>query len=79
RHRDAARTGRAAPPDPSQEGWGAYMQRQIQERTEQLGFAESSMDRAAESSSSFSDGVSDYIKKQKRQAAMGYVTKQFGF
>ena len=79
RQRDAARTGRAAPPDPNQEGYWAYMQRQIQERTEQLGFAESSMDRAAESSSSFSDGVSDFVKRQKRQAAMGYVTKQFGF
>lgn len=79
RQRDAARTGRAAPPDPNQEGYWAYMQRQIQERTEQLGFAESNMDRAAESSSSFSDGVSDFIKKQKRQAAMGYVTKSLGF
>ena len=37
RQRDAARTGRAAAPDPNQEGYWAYMQRQIQERTEQLG------------------------------------------
>ena len=79
RQRDAARTGRAAPPDPNQEGYWSYMQRQIQERTEQLGFAESSMDKAAESSSSFSNGVSDFIKKQKRQAAMGYVSKSLGF
>ena len=79
RQREAARSGRAAPPDPSQEGWGAYMQRQIQERTEQLGLTENSMERTAESSNNFSESVSDYIKKQKRQAATSYITSKFGF
>ena len=76
RQRDAARTGRAPPPDPSQEGWGAYMQRQIQERTEQLGFAETSMENTANDSAKFSDSVSDYIAKQKRQAALGFLRIQ---
>ncbi len=79
RQRETARTGRPAPPDPSQEGWAAYMQRQIQERTEQLGLAENGMDRAAESSGNFSDSVSGFVAKQKRAAAMGYLGKQFGF
>ena len=79
RQRDAARTGKAPPPDPSQEGWGAYMQRQIQERTEQLGFAETSMENTANDSAKFSDSVSDYIAKQKRQAALGFLGSKFGF
>lgn len=78
RQREAARTGRSTP-DRSQETYWAYMQRQVQERTEQLGFAENSMDRAAESSNTFSDSVNDFVKKQKRAAAMGYIGKQFGF
>lgn len=79
RHREAARTGRSPPPDRSQEGYWAYMQRQIQERTEQLGLTESSMERTAESSSNFSEDVSDWVKKQKRQAALGFLGSKLGF
>lgn len=76
RQRDAARTGK---PSQGQEGWGAYMQRQIQERTENLGLASDSMERTAEASSSWSDDVSKYVAKQKRQAAMGFFTSKMGF
>ncbi|EXJ85123.1 hypothetical protein A1O3_05798 [Capronia epimyces CBS 606.96] len=79
RQREAARTGRAAPKDQSQEGYWEYMQRQLAERTEALGLAGDSMDRAAESSSTWSDGVSKYVAKQKRQAALGYLGSKFGF
>jgi hypothetical protein len=79
RQREAARTGRAAAPDPNQESYWAYMQRQLAERTENLGLAGDSMDRAAEASSSWSDDVSKFVAKQKRQAALGFVTSKFGF
>ena len=79
RQREAARTGRAAPKDQSQEGYWEYMQRQIAERTENLGLAGDGMDRAAEASQSWSDGVSKYVAKQKKQAALGYIGGKFGF
>lgn len=79
RQREAARTGRPPPLDQSQEGYWAYMQRQIQERTENLGFASDSMDRAADSTSDFSESVSKFVAKQKRQAAMGFIGSKFGF
>lgn len=77
--RETARTGRAPPKDPSQEGYWEYMQRQIQERTENLGLAGDNMDRAAESSESWSNGVNKYIAKQKKQAALGFIGSKFGF
>ncbi|EXJ85737.1 hypothetical protein A1O1_06105 [Capronia coronata CBS 617.96] len=78
RQREAARTGRPAAKDPSQESYWEYMQRQLAERTEALGLAGDSMDRAAESSNSWSDGVSKFVAKQKRQAALGYLGSKFG-
>ena len=91
RQRDASTRGRNSPDSVASgaggrsrtagtkhEGWGEYMTRQIQERTEQLGFAESSMDKTAQDSQDWSDGVSKYVQKQKRQAAFGYLGKQFG-
>lgn len=79
RQREAAKTGRQAAPDPSQESYWQYMQRQIQERTENLGLASDSMDRTAEASSTWSDDVSKFVAKQKRQAVTGYLTSKFGF
>ncbi|ETN37850.1 uncharacterized protein HMPREF1541_07473 [Cyphellophora europaea CBS 101466] len=81
RQRDAARTGNKAQDvrNRQQEGWGDYMSRQLAERTEQLGLTGDSMDRAADSSEGFSDSVSKYIQKQKRQAAMGYLGGKLGF
>lgn len=82
RQREAARTGSSRHSEVrhrQNEGWGDYMTRQIQERTEQLGLAGDSMDRTAEDSKDYSDGVSKFIAKQKRAAALGYLGKQFGF
>lgn len=78
RQREAARSGRSPPPDQNQEGYWAYMQRQIQERTENLGLASDSMDRTAEASSSWSDDVSKFVKNQKRQAALGLLSSKLG-
>ena len=78
RQREAAKTGRSPPPDQSQEGYWAYMQRQIQERTENLGLASDSMDRTAEASSSWSNDVSKFVKNQKKQAALGYFSSKLG-
>jgi hypothetical protein len=79
RQREAARTGRPPPPNQNQETYWAYMQRQLAERTEALGLAESSIDRAAESSDSWSKDVSSFVAKQKRQAALGFIGSKFGF
>lgn len=78
RQREAARTGRPVAPAQEQEGYWAYMQRQIQERTENLGLASDSMDRTAEASESWSKDVSSFIAKQKRQAALGLIGSKFG-
>ena len=79
RQREAARSGKAPPVNPSQETYWQYMQRQIQERTENLGLASDSMDKTAEASSNWSDDVSKFVAKQKRAAAMGFISNKLGF
>ncbi|KAB8532587.1 hypothetical protein FH972_025532 [Carpinus fangiana] len=74
--RDAARnaaTGRATGTPMSaasgtgdQEGYWAYMQRQVQERTEKLGLMGDSMDRLEDNSSGWANDVNKYVAKQKR-------------
>ncbi len=78
--RQAAIQGRAPPrPAGQEEGYWEYMQRQVQERTERLGIAGDSMDRTAEASSDWSDGVSKFVAKQKRQLVFGAIGSKFGF
>lgn len=79
RQREAAKTGQAVPKDPNQETYWEYMQRQIQERTENLGLAGDSLDRTAEGASSWSNDVNKFVAKQKRQAALGFIGSKFGF
>lgn len=50
----------------SQEGWGEYMTRQLNERTEKINIMGDSMDNLQESSAQWSDNVSSYISKTKR-------------
>lgn len=71
--RQALRDGRAPPPAPEdqQEGYLAYMSRQVQERTERLGLAGDTMDRLEENSSNFASDVSKYVQSQKRKAVFG--------
>jgi syntaxin-binding protein 5 len=84
----AAIEGKAPPPRArpgagaaggDEEGYYAWMQRQVQERTERLGLAGDSMDRAAEASSDWSEGVSKFVAKQKRQMVMGALGSKLGF
>lgn len=53
------------------EGYWAYMQRQVQERTQSLNIMGDSMDKVEESSSSWVDDVNKYVSKQKKKAVMG--------
>lgn len=53
------------------DGYWAYMQRQVQERTERLGLTGDSIERLEENSSSWANDVSKYIQNQKRKAVLG--------
>lgn len=59
------------PPDRQDEGYWAYMQRQVQERTENLGLASDNMDRLEDNSQGWADDVSKYVSSQKKKAVMG--------
>lgn len=61
------------------EGWGEYMTRQLNERTERLGIMGDSMERAEENSQGFLDDVNKFVGKQKRNILLGGLTKGFGF
>ncbi|KAL9106962.1 MAG: hypothetical protein Q9227_008085 [Pyrenula ochraceoflavens] len=56
-----------------EEGYWAYMQRQVQERTERLGIMGDNMENLADQSSSWADDVDKYVQKQKRQAVLGGI------
>jgi syntaxin-binding protein 5 len=66
-----ARAGSPGQPAPSDETYWAYMQRQVQERTERLGIAGDNMERLEESSAGWADDVSKFVSQQKRKAVMG--------
>ncbi|KAL8962479.1 MAG: hypothetical protein Q9193_001122 [Seirophora villosa] len=74
----AATTGSSSS-EKDQEGYWAYMQRQMQERTENLNIMGDKMDHVEESSSSWADDVNKYISKQKKKAVMGFVGSKLGF
>ncbi|KAJ5793108.1 uncharacterized protein N7503_009086 [Penicillium pulvis] len=77
--RKALREGRAAPQQQgSQEGWGSYMSRQVQERTERLGMVGDTMDRLEENSSNFATDVGKYVQNQKKKAIFGVLGSKFG-
>ena len=54
-----------------QEGYWAYMQRQVQERTENLGLAGDNMEKLEDNSAGFADDVNKYVSSQKKKAVMG--------
>ncbi|KAK8222124.1 Lethal(2) giant larvae sro7 [Zalaria obscura] len=54
-----------------QEGYYAWMQRQITERTEKLGIMGDRMDELESNSSGWADDVSKFVQRQKRNAVMG--------
>ncbi|KAL4918546.1 lethal giant larvae like, C-terminal-domain-containing protein [Aspergillus aurantiobrunneus] len=71
--RQAARDGRTPPArqNTNQEGYFAYMQRQMQERTENLSLAGDNMDRLEETTSGWANDVNKYVQNQKKKAVMG--------
>ncbi|ERF68720.1 hypothetical protein EPUS_07138 [Endocarpon pusillum Z07020] len=79
--RAAARSGKPPPPGPNgeQEGYWAYMQRQVQERTERLGLMDDQMGRLEETSSGWANDVGKFVQKQKRQMVLGAIGSKLGF
>lgn len=61
----------------SQEGWGDYLTRQLNERTEKLNIMGDSMDNLENQSAGWADDVSKYIGKQKRNVILGGLTGKF--
>ncbi|KAI1646925.1 lethal giant larvae like, C-terminal-domain-containing protein [Daldinia loculata] len=61
----------------SQEGWGDYLTRQLNERTEKLNLMNDSLDSAADSSQRWADDVSKYVAQQKRKMIFGSVVGKF--
>lgn len=53
------------------EGYWAYMQRQLNERTQNLNLMGDSMDKVGENSAAWADDVSKFVQKQKRNMFMG--------
>ncbi|KAI1207794.1 lethal giant larvae like, C-terminal-domain-containing protein [Annulohypoxylon truncatum] len=61
----------------SQEGWGEYLTRQLNERTEKLNIVNDSMDSAAEASQKWADDVGKLVNQQKRKMVFGSITSKF--
>jgi syntaxin-binding protein 5 len=66
-----------SPGGPSNEGWGDYMTRQLNERTEKLNLMGDNMDKMQENSQGWAEDVNKYISKQKRNLLLGGITKGF--
>ncbi|OCK73743.1 hypothetical protein K432DRAFT_387227 [Lepidopterella palustris CBS 459.81] len=61
------------------EGYWAYMQRQLNERTEKLGIMGDSMDKLESNSAGWADEVGKFVQNQKRNMVMGAMKSKFGF
>lgn len=73
----AARTGEAGPAGSSQEGWGDYLSRQLNERTEKLNMMGDNMDNLQEQSAGWANDVNKFIGKQKRNVVLGGLKGKF--
>ncbi|OAA54599.1 snare-dependent exocytosis protein [Niveomyces insectorum RCEF 264] len=62
----------------SQEGWGQYLARQMNQRTERLNIVSDSLDSLQEQSQGWADDVSKFVSKQKRNLVLGAVKSKFG-
>ncbi|KAF2155180.1 snare-dependent exocytosis protein-like protein [Myriangium duriaei CBS 260.36] len=67
----------AAPP-PENEGYWAYMQRQLNERTEKLNIMGDSMQNLQQNSQAWSEDVGKFVTKQKRNLVFGAAKSKFG-
>ena len=69
--RQQSSSTKGPPPGKQEEGYWAYMQRQVQERTENLGLAGDNMDKLEDNSQGFADDVGKFVSNQKKKAVMG--------
>ncbi|KAK3066580.1 hypothetical protein LTS18_001627 [Coniosporium uncinatum] len=76
--RQSARAGGSSAAGRSDETYWGYMQRQIQERTENLGIMGQSVDRLEDNSAGWADDVSKFVNRQKKNMVMGVVKSKFG-
>ncbi|KAF2144568.1 uncharacterized protein K452DRAFT_266511 [Aplosporella prunicola CBS 121167] len=60
------------------EGYWAYLQRQMNERTERLGIMDDNMERLENNSAGWANDVQKFVQKQKRGFVMGAVKSKFG-
>jgi syntaxin-binding protein 5 len=63
---------------PSQEGWGAWANRQMQERTERLNIVGDSMNSLEQNSAGWASDVNKFVGKQKKSLVMGAIKGKFG-
>lgn len=68
----------AATPPPENEGYWAYMQRQLNERTENLNIMGEGMQNLQENSQAWADDVGNFVAKQKRNMIFGAAKSKFG-
>jgi len=68
-----ARVGTAA----SQEGWGDYLTRQLNERTEKLNILGDSVNNLQDTTSRWAEDVDKYVQKQKKDMLLGGLKKSF--
>ncbi|POS78907.1 hypothetical protein DHEL01_v202701 [Diaporthe helianthi] len=61
----------------SNEGWGEYLQRQLNERTEKLNLMGDNMESLNDQSQGWADDVNKFIGKQKRNVVMGGLKSKF--
>lgn len=74
--RGGSGSGRA-PGTQSSEGWGDYMTRQLNERTQKLGIVEDSTDKMLDNSQGWAEDVNKFVSKQKRNMLIGGITGKF--
>ncbi|KUI56373.1 hypothetical protein VP1G_03757 [Cytospora mali] len=60
-----------------QEGWGEYLQRQLNERTERLNLMGDNMENLNDNSQGWADDVNKFIGKQKRNVVLGGLKSKF--
>ncbi|GJN82928.1 hypothetical protein PLIIFM63780_006474 [Purpureocillium lilacinum] len=75
--RGASGTAAVAAGAAANETWGAYLTRQLNERTEKLNLMGDGMDDLQQQSQGWADDVSKYINKQKRNMVMGSLKSKF--
>lgn len=61
----------------SQETWGSYLSRQVNERTEKLTFLNSGVDTLQDQSQAWADDINKFVNQQKRNLVMGSIKSKF--